>query len=165
MIPIQKQFFALVQSGLWDTNIDAALFDQQTDWQQLHRQCGDIDLYIGKKNYETANKLLRQESTDEHEENHKRTCIHWHNVDIENHRILLRLSSPFADRNFQQEISRWHGTAACRNQEIEGCLVTRATKRCREFSSLVPAEARWYPFALALHSAQAQWNKLSNRIK
>lgn len=374
MTPIQKQFFALVQSGLWGTAIDVTLFGVQTDWQQLyqsakmqallgitfdgmqnlpkelrpkreiylkwcntllqieennhilnrelsnvyalyranqiepvllkgqgvaqnyrnplHRQCGDIDLYIGSRNYEAANKLLRQESTDEHEENHKHTCIHWHGVDIENHRILSRLSSPLSDRNFQQEINHWHGTTACRNLEIEGCRVTipplsfnvayvllhsalhflnegiglrqvcdwanmlhahreeidhkeiakllqqwglskaarvfgvvavnylglpmedlpipytkkdletgewlfndiwqggnfgkfdqnrkqrpkgywsgkwytftRATKRCREFGSLVPSEARWYPFALAIHSAQVQWNKLSNRIK
>lgn len=206
MTQIQKQFFALVQSGLWGRDIDSNLFDQQTDWQQLyqsakvqsllgitfdgmqnlpqelrpkrelylkwcntllqieecnrilnrelanvyalyranriepvlmkgqgvaqnyrnplHRQCGDIDLYIGVRNYEKANELLRQESTGEHEENHKHTCIHWHNVDIENHRILSRLSSPRADRSFQQEIARWHGTEACRSLDIEGCRVT-----------------------------------------
>lgn len=373
MTPTQKQFFALVQSGLWNTAIDKTLFNSQTDWQKLyqsaraqallgitfdgmqnlpqelrpkrelylqwcnallqmeennrllnhelanvyalyranqiepvllkgqgvaqnyrnplHRQCGDIDLYIGIKNYETANKLLRQESTDEHEENHKHTCIHWHGVDIENHRILSRLSSPRSDQNFQKEIACWHDTAACRNIEIEGCQVTlpplsfdvayilahsvlhflnegiglrqvcdwanilhaqrgeidrekvaklikqwglskaaklfgvvavnylglpmeelpipytpkdmktgewllndiwqggnfgrydqtrkqrpkgywsgklytftRAIRRCREFGSLAPAEARWYPLMLAVHSAQVQWNKLSNRI-
>lgn len=90
----------------------------------LHRQCGDIDLYIGPKNYEKANKLLRTESTGEHEENHKHTCIHWHGVDIENHRVLSRLSSPSSDKSFQQEIARWHGTTACRNLEIEGYQVT-----------------------------------------
>ena len=147
MTPIQKQFFALVQSGLWGTPVDTTLFNIQTDWAQLyqsakvqallgitfdgmqtlpqelrpkrelylkwcnallqieennhilnqeiakvytlyranqiepvllkgqgvaqnyrnplHRQCGDIDLYIGPKNYEKANKLLRTESTGE----------------------------------------------------------------------------------------------------
>ncbi|MEL5896404.1 nucleotidyltransferase family protein [Bacteroides sp. GD17] len=206
MTPIQKQFFALVQSGLWGMDIDSTLFDRQTDWQQLyqsakvqallgitfdgmqnlpkelhparelylkwcnsllqieennhilnrelanvyalyrangiepvllkgqgvaqnyriplHRQCGDIDLYIGPKNYKTANKLLRQEATGEHEENHKHTCIHWHGVDIENHRVLSRFSSPSSDGHFQREIARWHNTAACRNLEIEGCRVT-----------------------------------------
>lgn len=369
MTPIQKQFFALIQSGLWDTAIDVTLFAAPTDWQSLyqsakeqtllgiafdgmqhlpqelrpkrdlylkwcntlmqieennhllnrelsnvyalyrangiepvllkgqgaaqnyrnplHRQCGDIDLYIGSKNYEKANKLLRQDSTGEHEENHKHTCIHWHGVDIENHRILSRLSSPFSDWCFQQEISRWHNTTACRKLEIGGCQValpplsfdiayvlmhsvlhfinegiglrqvcdwanilhahkdeidheeivkllhqwgvskaarvfgvvavnylglpmedlpmpytkqdlktgewllqdiwqggnfgqydqkrkqrpkgywngkwytfTRAFHRCREFGTLVPSEARWYPLMLALHSAQVQWKKL-----
>ena len=206
MTPIQKQFFALVQSGLWGTPVDTTLFNIQTDWAQLyqsakvqallgitfdgmqtlpqelrpkrelylkwcnallqieennhilnqeiakvytlyranqiepvllkgqgvaqnyrnplHRQCGDIDLYIGPKNYEKANKLLRTESTGEHEENHKHTCIHWHGVDIENHRVLSRLSSPSSDKSFQQEIARWHGITACRNLEIEGYQVT-----------------------------------------
>lgn len=372
MTPIQKQFFALVQSGLWGTPVDTTLFNIQTDWAQLyqsakvqallgitfdgmqtlpqelrpkrelylkwcnallqieennhilnqeiakvytlyranqiepvllkgqgvaqnyrnplHRQCGDIDLYIGPKNYEKANKLLRTESTGEHEENHKHTCIHWHGVDIENHRVLSRLSSPSSDKSFQQEIARWHGITACRNLEIEGYQVTlsplsfdvayvlthsalhflnegiglrqvcdwanilhtqkdnidlkeianllqkwglskaakvfgvvavnylglpmeelpipytqkdietgewllndiwqggnfgqhnqnrkqrpkgywsgkwytftRATQRCREFGALAPAEARWYPLMLAVHSAQVQWNKMWNR--
>lgn len=369
MNQIQKQFFALLQSGLWGTAIDTTLFDEHTDWQSLyqsakrqtllgivfdgmqhlpqelrpkrelylkwcntlmqieennhllnrelsnvyalyrtneiepvllkgqgaaqnyrnplHRQCGDIDLYIGTRNYDAANRLLRQESTDEHEENHKHTCIHWHGVDIENHRVLSRLSSPFSDQNFQREIGRWHNTAACRSLEIEGCQATlpplsfdvsyvlthsvlhflnegiglrqvcdwammlhaqreeidrektvkllqqwglskaarvfgviavnylglpkeelpipftekelktgewllndiwqggnfgqhdqkrkhrpkgywngkwytftRAFHRCREFGTLVPSEARWYPLMLALHSAQVQWKKL-----
>lgn len=370
---IQKQFFALVQTGLWGTPIEKGLFDSHTDWQQiyhiarmqtllgitfdgmqelpqelrpkrelylrwcntllqieennrllnrelanvyelyranqiepvllkgqgvaqnyrnpLHRQCGDIDLYIGNRNYKTANELLRQEATDECEENHKHTTIHWHNIDIENHRILSSLSVPFSNRKFQKEIARWHGTTECRNLNIEGCKVTlpplsfdaayilahsalhflnegiglrqicdwanilhanrneidlektakllqqwglhkaariigviavnylalpmeelpipytekdlstgkwlfdeiwqggnfgrydpkfqqrpkgywsgklytfnRAFRRCRDFSSLAPAEARWYPIILALHSAQMQWKKLLNRI-
>lgn len=40
---------------------------------------------------------------------------------------------------------------------------TRATQRCREFGALAPAEARWYPLMLAVHSAQVQWNKMWNR--
>lgn len=373
MTPIQKQFFALVQSGLWDKDINTDVFGQETDWQQLyqtakvqallgivfdgmqklpqelrpkrelylrwcnsllmieknnhilnqelanvyalyranriepvlmkgqgvaqnyrnplHRQCGDIDLYIGPKNYEKANKLLRHESTGEHEENHKHTCIRWHGVDIENHRVLSRLSCPSSDRSFQQEIARWHDTAACRKLKIGDCQATlpplsfdvayvllhsalhflnegiglrqvcdwanilhaqkeeidlkdtaklleewglskaarifgvvavnylglpiqelpisytekdlqtgewllndiwqggnfgkydqmrknrpkgywkgkwytfsRATKRCREFGALAPAEARWYPLMLTVHSAQVQWKRLCNRL-
>lgn len=37
MTPIQKQFFSLVQSGLWGTATDADLFDAQTDWAQLYQ--------------------------------------------------------------------------------------------------------------------------------
>lgn len=208
MNQIQKQFFALLQSGLWGTAIDTTLFDEHTDWQSLyqsakrqtllgivfdgmqhlpqelrpkrelylkwcntlmqieennhllnrelsnvyalyrtngiepvllkgqgaaqnyrnplHRQCGDIDLYIGAQHYEAANRLLRQESTDEHEESSKHTCIHWHGIDIENHQVLSRLSAPLANWHFQHEITRWHGTIACRRLEIEGCRVTLA---------------------------------------
>jgi hypothetical protein len=37
MTPIQKQFFALVQSGLWGTPVDTTLFNIQTDWAQLYQ--------------------------------------------------------------------------------------------------------------------------------
>lgn len=252
----------------------------------LHRQCGDIDLYIGGANYAKVNKLLRAESTSEHEENHKHSSIEWHGVTIENHRVLIRLSAPLADRRLQREISRWHGSDECRRLQVGDCLTTlppltfevvyilmhsalhflnegiglrqvcdwamllhaqrdkidrkavaallarlgltkaaklfgvvavkylqlpkeelpvpyaeqdlptgdwllgdiwqggnfgqydtvrkkrpkgywsgkfytftRAWKRCRELGALAPAEARWYPLMLALHSAQAQWEK------
>lgn len=40
----------------------------------------------------------------------------------------------------------------------------RAAKRCYDFGSLAPAEARWYPVMLAIHSAQVQWNIFCNKI-
>ena len=257
----------------------------------LHRQCGDIDLYIGKDNYAQVNRLLRTEATSEHEENHKHTSIEWHGVTIENHRTLTRLSAPSADRFLQKEIEKWHNSPQCRPLQVENCQVTlpplsfevvyilthsalhflnegiglrqvcdwasllhhqknninhqevkellrkmglteaakifgvvavkylhlpaeelpiiysekdiptgdwllediwqggnfgqfdanrkqrpkgywsgkwhtftRACKRCHELGALAPAEARWYPFMLVLHSAQAQWyHKFSNR--
>lgn len=256
----------------------------------LHRQCGDIDLYIGAENYAQVNNLLRTEATGEHEENHKHTSIEWHGVTIENHRTLTRLSAPAADRFLQREIARWHNTDLCRRLSVGDCLVTlpplpfevvyilthsalhflnegiglrqvcdwacllhherehidrnkvaellrrmgltraaqvfgvvavrylklpvedlpvpysekdlatgdwlmediwqggnfgqfdtrrkrrpkgywsgkwytftRACKRCHELGALAPAEARWYPMMLALHSAQAQWNRLTGK--
>lgn len=256
----------------------------------LHRQCGDIDLYIGAENYAQVNNLLRTEATGEHEENHKHTSIEWHGVTIENHRTLTRLSAPAADRFLQREIARWHNTDLCRRLSVGDCLVTlpplpfevvyilthsalhflnegiglrqvcdwacllhherenidrnkvaellrrmgltraaqvfgvvavkylklpvedlpvpysekdlatgdwlmediwqggnfgqfdtrrkrrpkgywsgkwytftRACKRCYELGALAPAEARWYPMMLALHSAQAQWNRLTGK--
>lgn len=91
----------------------------------LHRECGDIDLYIGNLDYVRANELLRRESESEHEENHKHTCMEWHGVSIENHRVLTRLSSPSADRHFQKEVSRWsNNKQEYRNLTIDGCSVT-----------------------------------------
>lgn len=90
----------------------------------LHRQCGDIDLYIGEKDFEKINRLLRQEATTEHEENHKHTSMTWHDVQIENHRILTRLSAPSADKALQREIAGWHNTDACRRLQIEECPAT-----------------------------------------
>lgn len=92
--------------------------------QPLHRQCGDIDLYIGELYYELANRLLRQEATEEHEENYKHTCLLWHGVSVENHRVLAKLSSPGADRWFQKEVAWWHNTSLCRSVYIDECRVT-----------------------------------------
>lgn len=46
MTPIQKQFFALVQSGLWGTPIDTTLFNIQTDWAQLY-QSAKVQALLG----------------------------------------------------------------------------------------------------------------------
>lgn len=92
----------------------------------LHRHCGDIDLYIGPKNYEKANALLRKESTCEHEENYKHTSLTWHGITIENHQILTQLSAPAADRRLQAEINRWHETSECRKRLIGNVEVTLA---------------------------------------
>ena len=46
MTPIQKQFFALVQSGLWGTPVDTTLFNIQTDWAQLY-QSAKVQALLG----------------------------------------------------------------------------------------------------------------------
>lgn len=76
-----------------------------------HRQCGDIDVFIGKQDYDKANALLRVEATSEHEENEKHTGFRWKGVEIETHRLITRLSSPRANHFFQKHVSQWfpHG--------------------------------------------------------
>lgn len=37
MSPVQKQFFTLIQSGLWGTPADATLFNSQTNWKQIYQ--------------------------------------------------------------------------------------------------------------------------------
>lgn len=79
-----------------------------------HRRCGDIDFYIGLEDYERANALLRPEATQEEEEIFKHACMHWHGVIVENHRILISLSRPAADRRMQQLTAAWgRDKAAC----------------------------------------------------
>lgn len=208
MTILQKQFFALVRSGLWGNEADATLFDASTDWAMiyqsarkqallgiifdgvqtlpkekqpprniylqwcnailnieennrvlnrelanvyalmrengiepvlmkgqgvaqnyrnpLHRHCGDIDLYIGPKDYEKANALLRKEVTSELEETYKHINVVWHGVTVENHRVLTQLSAPAADRRLQAEINRWHGSSECRKRVIGDVEVTLA---------------------------------------
>ena len=79
-----------------------------------HRRCGDIDFYIGLEDYERANALLRLEATQEEEEVFKHACMHWHGIIVENHRILINLSRPAADRRMQQFTTAWgRDKAAC----------------------------------------------------
>ena len=54
------------------------------------RQCGDIDVYLGKE-MQKANELLRPEAVHEDEEMAKHTAFQWHNVEIENQCIMVSL--------------------------------------------------------------------------
>lgn len=87
-----------------------------------HRQSGDIDVYVGKENYATANFILRIDGKDQHEENHKHTSIEWHGVFIENHRIVSHLNAPRANQCFQKAVSQWFPHGGCETN-IDGCNV------------------------------------------
>ena len=91
-----------------------------------HRQCGDIDLYLGRRFYEQANALLRPEATDEHEETFKHSCMHWHGVIVENHCILISLNRPSADRRMQRAIASWwnNGAPRCPKMKVGDTLVS-----------------------------------------
>lgn len=105
-----------------ENGITAILFKGQGVAQNyrfpLHRNCGDIDLYIGEDNFEKLNSLLRKEATNEFEENYKHTSITWHSVTIENHRILTELSAPKGNRKLQAEINRWYNMKDFRKRVI-----------------------------------------------
>ena len=90
----------------------------------LHRQCGDIDLYVGETHFETANELLMQEATAKLEETYKHAGMMWHGVEVENHRILINLSAPMADKKLQREIARWRNDLSlCPKLNIDGTMV------------------------------------------
>lgn len=87
----------------------------------LHRQCGDIDLYVGKKEYRRINRvLLEAGGVEDGEEISKHIGIKWRGVLVENHRIMLQLSSWCANRHFQQKVAHWYGHKEYRPVEIEG---------------------------------------------
>lgn len=94
--------------------------------QPLHRHCGDIDLYIGLKDYDLVNRLLLQEGSPIGEASYKHAEFSWHGIIIENHRVLTQLSAPAADRRLQAEIRRWHGSQECRKRRIGEAEVTLA---------------------------------------
>ena len=75
----------------------------------LHRQCGDIDVYIGKEGQPIANNiLLRHGAEAEGEASDKHASYSFHGVHIENHRIILRINNPAGNRYFQRLIQEWY---------------------------------------------------------
>lgn len=81
----------------------------------LHRQCGDIDVYLGKEGQPVANRLLlRQGAVVEGEESDKHASYSLRGVHIENHRIILRLNNPFANRHFRKLVNEWYPQGADR---------------------------------------------------
>ena len=92
--------------------------------EPLHRQSGDIDLYIGAKDFEAANRLLLEDGRIIEEEDFKHIAIERYGVCVENHRVLINLSSPVADHRLQQETNRWHGNHhLCKKVRLENCEV------------------------------------------
>lgn len=69
-----------------------------------HRQPGDIDVYIGKKDYERANELLAQLGGEVESESVKHAHGHWEGVTVENHQLLTAFASPSANRFLKREI-------------------------------------------------------------
>ncbi|RRD93133.1 hypothetical protein EII33_01475 [Bacteroides heparinolyticus] len=75
----------------------------------LHRQCGDIDIYIGKKGLRTANRLLTEQgAVQKGEGSRKHVGLVFRGVLIENHHILFQLNNPCANRYLQGMIGAWH---------------------------------------------------------
>lgn len=90
----------------------------------LHRQCGDIDIYIGKEGQATANRLLLHRGAQpEGEASDKHTSYSLHGIHIENHRILLRMNNPPADRYFRHLVKEWYPQQA-ETKEIDGYPVS-----------------------------------------
>ncbi|MEA5127405.1 MAG: nucleotidyltransferase family protein [Proteiniphilum sp.] len=70
----------------------------------MHRQCGDIDLYIGKKDYRRACELAVEKGIVSNDtlESHKHFYFEWDGVAIEFHRIVEKFPDPFKNKIFQQ---------------------------------------------------------------
>ena len=65
-----------------------------------HRQCGDIDLFIGTKNYERACRLIKDWGMNNAEESGKHLHGEWHGAHIEVHRFAAVLRNPAKQRRF-----------------------------------------------------------------
>lgn len=93
--------------------------------EPTRRQCGDIDLYIGTKDYDRACELVRQHyGPDEHAiESVKHYHFKHHEVTIELHRIAEQLPQPWQNSRFQRwTVEHLHGNNL-RTVEIEGTTI------------------------------------------
>lgn len=78
-----------------------------------HRQCGDIDVYLGKEGQPHANSLLLSSGAKvDGEEIYKHASFEWYGVHIDNHRFINRLHNPFANRRFLRLVSEWYPQGA-----------------------------------------------------
>ena len=74
-----------------------------------HRQCGDIDIYLGKDGQPQANRLLLQAGACEAgEESDKHASYELDGVHIENHRLVNRTNNPLANRRFARLVRAWY---------------------------------------------------------
>ena len=113
----------------------------------LHRQCGDIDIYLGKQGQPIANRLLLQQGAIvEGEASDKHASYSLKGVHIENHRIILRLNSPLANRHFQQIIRKWYP------QETDYALFSETGKEDSKAVSIAIPPATFNALYIFLHA-------------
>ena len=75
-----------------------------------HRQCGDIDLYLGD-DYDKAKKLIASLNIPFHPESDKHISFKWNGVEIENHCKIARFYCPDNDKRLNRFIDSWAGSS------------------------------------------------------
>lgn len=125
----------------------------------LHRQSGDIDIYVSKRQFKLVNRLLRQEGREPHEANVQHCSFDWHGVVVENHRILAQMAHPGLNRRLQRNIASWHTTGKTVRFDLEGCEVTVPPL---EFDAIYLLEhAMWHLFSMGIGLRQiCDWARL-----
>lgn len=78
-----------------------------------HRQCGDIDVYIGREGQMQANRLLQQAGAmATAEASSKHASYELDGVHVENHRLIATLNNPLASRRFRRLVQEWYPDGA-----------------------------------------------------
>lgn len=81
-----------------------------------HRQCGDIDIYLGKAGQKTGNRILEEIGAEKkEEESEKHASFLLDGVMIENHRIMCTMNNPLHDRRLQKMVEAWYPNGAVNN--------------------------------------------------
>lgn len=89
-----------------------------------HRQCGDIDVYIGIDAYERGKQLMEtMGGKPGEEESIKHLDFEYQNAQIEIHRIASTLFHPSANRKLNIFNGKWLSEALCSHVKIEGSSI------------------------------------------
>lgn len=81
-----------------------------------HRQCGDIDVYLGKDGQQKGNGLLiKAGAHGTGEETYKHASYDLDGIHIENHRLINRMHNPIANHRFERLVSEWYPQGAERH--------------------------------------------------
>lgn len=89
-----------------------------------HRSSGDIDIFIGKENYDKVNRLLSIEGKALEKWSSKHIMYKWHDEIVENHRLLATLISPVSDKNLDRIINDWHKNNDIVHIDFEGSKIS-----------------------------------------
>lgn len=72
-----------------------------------HRQCGDLDLYVGRRNYARINSRLCELGAEAIPETDKHAGFVFRGVSVENHCYAATFSSPVRNRRLQRFADAW----------------------------------------------------------
>lgn len=88
-----------------------------------HRTCGDIDIFIGKKNYKKVCDLLALEGHTDDKVTAQHISYDWHGVEVENHYQLAKRYSPIVNRHLTNIVDKTINQGKYGIVEINGYLI------------------------------------------
>jgi len=111
----------------------------------MSRQCGDIDLYVGKKDYDKAVQACRQAFEEDEHDSESIKHFHFNNggVSVEIHRIAETIPGIFQNRRYQRWTVESLQPSALRKTDIEGVTVSLPP---HNFNAVYVMNHAWHHF-------------------
>lgn len=111
------------------------------------RQCGDIDIYIGEKDFRRAcqdvSELAGEEALDKADLSDKHLHFIYDRIPIEYHRIAEKLSNPITNRRFQVFTQHWLTPERCDQVLINNHRISVPN---RQFNAMYVFNHAWHHF-------------------
>ncbi len=111
----------------------------------MSRQCGDIDLYVGKKDYDKAVQACRQAFEEDEHDSESIKHFHFNNggVSVEIHRIAETIPGVFRNRRYQRWTVESLQPSDLRKTDIEGVTVSLPP---HNFNAVYVMNHAWHHF-------------------